>query len=144
MKKLRFITMLLIIGLVFTTICGNFTALTTADQTVDLSSPRMAYITDIRPDLTLASSIATLQCDVIGIPVTTTKITVTGTLQRYVSGVWINVSSTSQTANSYRMKYSRTAAISSGYSYRAMYEVKAYSGTNFETVRVYSNTVVAP
>ena len=103
--------------------------------------PQMSYISTILPMLSHSGSTASLNCEARGIEGTTTKITVTGTLQRYVSGQWVNVSSGSQTRNYYRIIYTRNAWIQRGYLYRARYTVLAYAGSTSEMRTVYSKII---
>jgi len=131
------LTIMLIAGIT----CGSFSTALAADEIDDDISPQMTYISTISPYLSISGTAASLNCEVRGISGTTTKITITGTLQRYVSNRWVNVSSTSQTENYYRMTYSRNTSVTSGYSYRAKYTVKAYAGSTYETRTVYSKIV---
>ena len=119
---------------------GNYPTAYAAEVDNEIS-PQMSYISTILPTLSLSRSTASLNCEVRGIQGITTKITVTGTLQRYVSGGWVDVSSSSQTSNYYRMIYTRSTSVISGYSYRAKYMVKAYAGSAYETRTVYSKTI---
>lgn len=141
MKKNKPIYLLLSVMLALGIICGNFSTAFATDDMESGISPKMSYISTISPYLSISGTMASLSCEVRGISGTTTKITVTGTLQRYVSGSWVNVSSTAQTEEYYRMTYSRNTSVASGYSYRAKYTVKAYAGSAYEIRTVYSKTV---
>lgn len=134
---LLLLTVMLVVGI----ICGSYSTTFAADEQFEDISPQMSYISTISPYLSISGTTASLNCEVRGISGTTTKITVTGTLQRYVSGSWVDISSTSQTENYYRMTYSRNTSATKGFSYRAKYSVKAYAGSAYEMRTVYSKTI---
>ena len=103
---------------------------------------RALYISHVYQSLSISGTTATLKCDVIGIPGVTTKIKVTGILQRLESGVWKDYKSTgTQTQDGSRMTYLKTASVVKGYSYRAKFTVTAYAGTAFETFTVFSSAI---
>lgn len=139
MKK-RLLSFLLIAATLLTMAMGTISTVYADEPEINIS-PMMLYISTISPDLSFSGSTASLKCIVKGIAGTTTKIMVTGTLQRYVSGEWRDISASTQKKEYYRMTYSRTTPSLTGYSYRAMYVVKAYSGSSYEMRTVYSKVV---
>lgn len=140
MKNRLIFSVLLTAVLVVGIICGGYSIAFAADETAEDISPQMTYISIISPYLTISGTTASLNCEVRGISGTTTKITVTGTLQRYVSGKWVDISSSNQTIDYYRMIYRRNTTATSGYTYRAKYTIKAYAGNSYEIRTVYSKT----
>lgn len=144
MKIRLFISALLVATLTFGTVFTEKSILAATESETTTISPQMLYILNVTPFLSISSGTALLDCDVQGVYGKTTRITVTGKLQRYSAGAWINVSSSSQTVDSYQMMFSRAVGVSKGLTYRAVYTVKAYSGNQYEIQTFYSNTVTAP
>lgn len=120
----RMVTLLVAFTMLFAVV-GSTTAFAVDRESPN--APKLSYISAITPSLSFSGTTATMTCIVDGIIGTTTKITVTGTLQRSVSGSWIDGTPVSQTANSYRMTFSKTATGTRGYSYRVKYVVTAYA-----------------
>lgn len=70
-----------------------------------------------------------------------TKTSVTSTLQRKVSGKWVNVKSWTDTQNKILSSLNKTNSITKGYSYRVMTKGTAYRGSVGESGTVYSNVI---
>lgn len=70
-----------------------------------------------------------------------TKTSVTSTLQRKVSGKWVNVTSWTNTQSKILSSLNKTTPITKGYSYRVMTKGTAYRGSVAESSTVYSNII---
>ncbi|MBR1864152.1 MAG: hypothetical protein IJ806_08720 [Ruminococcus sp.] len=80
---------------------------------------------------------ATCDCSLIGYSGTTTKITVTQTLQRKDGNSWYDVTSWSDTFYNWYCNFANTTTLPSG-TYRHKTVFKVYSGSSYETITLYS------
>ena len=101
---------------------------------------RMAYISSTNTSLTISSGQASAYARLIGYPGTTTKISITMTLQKqgFLGLYWSDVTGWSDTFYSSTATMSRTHSGLSGGTYRLKAVYTAYSGNASETVTEYS------
>ncbi len=84
---------------------------------------------------------ASLKGNINGISGITTKTTVHLYLQRYKDGVWEDVDDWLSTGETVNRSLTKTKQVTKGYKYRAKASCYAYSGTKYEHVTKYSDTV---
>lgn len=102
---------------------------------------RWSYTNSIHAALTLSSSgYATATTSVEGYQNMTTKIIIYTYLQRVDGNEWVNVGSTSHTANSWHAAYEDYFGTQSwGHDYRTRNSIYVYSGNSYENIVFYSN-----
>ena len=99
------------------------------------------YTSRLSSDLTFSGKTATCNSTVYGFSGITTKIVITQTLQRQSSSSWTYVTSWSKTFNSWYGFYGNTRSSLSSGTYRLKTVAKVYSGSNYETITIYSSSV---
>lgn len=102
----------------------------------------MAYTKSTATTLAVSSGQASASARFTGYPGTTTKVSITMTLQKKgLLGLWwSDESSWTETFNYYNATMNRSANVSSG-TYRVKAVYTAYSGANSETITEYSGNV---
>ena len=98
------------------------------------------YTSRLGSNLTFSGKTATCNSTVYGFSNTTTKIVITQTLQRQSGSSWYSVASWSKTFNSWYGFYGNTKSSLSSGIYRLKTVAKVYSGSNYETITIYSST----
>lgn len=69
------------------------------------------------------------------------KTLITLRLQKKVNGSWETVQAWTETSSTTSCRLNKTISVSKGNSYRIFSTVKAYKGTDSESIAVYSNIV---
>ena len=69
------------------------------------------------------------------------KTLITSRLQKKVNGSWETVQAWTETSSTTSCRLNKTISVSKGNSYRIFSTVKAYKGTDSESIAIYSNTV---
>lgn len=138
MKKL--ISVLLSLTLVFTN-CLFVSAEPDLDAPVDIEIIEdYQYTASLTSTLSISNKTASCKSVVRGISNIATKVIVTQTLQKKNGNSWNNVISWTKTFNSWYAIYTTTKSSLSSGTYRLRTIAKVYSGNNYETIPVYSNT----
>lgn len=102
--------------------------------------PYYSYTSSIKATLSDLSGKAVCTGSVTGYNGTTTKIKITMTLQKKTLLWWSEVEEWTTTVSSYKTTLEKTATVDSG-KHRVKVEAIVYSGSNSETITVYSSTV---
>ena len=99
------------------------------------------YTSSIISDLAISNHTANCLSTVMGFSGLVTKIEVKQTLQRQIGSSWDYVASWDKTFNSWYAIYntSKSSLVSGTYRLRTI--AKVYSGSNYETIKVFSYTV---
>lgn len=102
---------------------------------------RWSYTGSVYAALSISSNGgATATCSVSGYQDVATKIIVYTYLQRLDGNSWVNVGSTSHTANSWHAAYEDYFGTQSwGHDYRTRNSIYVYSGNSYENIVFYSN-----
>lgn len=99
------------------------------------------YTNKISSDLSISNHTATCKSVVRGDSSLATKVVVTQTLQETFDGcTWYYIDSWSKTFNSWYAIYTTSKSSLSSGTYRLKSVAKVYSGSNYETITVYSRT----
>lgn len=101
--------------------------------------PYYNYANTVTATLTNSSEKAKCSARVVGFESTTTKIKITMTLQKKTLLWWSEVNEWTTTVSSYQAYLSKTVAVDSG-KHRVKVEAIVYSGSDSETISVYSST----
>lgn len=125
-------------------LCGGSIKVFAGEETLENNleiKPYMDYIARTSCFLYIDSNgKATTDCSVYGYQGITTKVSITANLQQYKNGSWVTFRTFTESANSHRLSLFETTTISKGYTYRVTAQVKAYSGTSFETRNLTSSS----
>lgn len=120
-------------------IYANFTIADNEKGTVII--PTWEFIHSARCTISNYQGRALITCNVNGNSGITTKISITADLQRYQNGHWSRISSFSKTTYSHNLFLSEPVSVASGYTYRVVARIHAYSGSAVETRTITSNQV---
>lgn len=113
----------------------------TSDDAIEIS-PRMENINQATAILSVDSAgNATINCKVSGPSGTTTHVTITAKLQRYVDGEWETLKTFTAESNSFWVSLNDSYRVSKGYTYRVRATVRADSDSSMETKTVLSREV---
>ena len=105
-------------------------------------SPMYTYIITTETGLTIsASGTATVTGLLIGYSDVTDNVQIYLYLQQYKNGTWTTINSWYEIFDSYWGAIERTSSVSSGYQYRVKASYYAYSGSTYENVTQYSQTI---
>lgn len=106
-------------------------------------APYTAYTKSTSTNLTVSSGQASASAKFTGYPGTTTKVSITMTLQKqgFLGLYWSDVASWTQTLNSYNATMGKSYGGLSGGTYRVKAVYTAYSGSASETFTEYSGNV---
>lgn len=99
------------------------------------------YTSSISNDLSISNYTASCLSTVFGFSGLATKIEVKQTLQRQIGSSWDYVASWDKTFNSWYAIYNTTKSSLVSGTYRLRTIAKVYSGSNYETIKVFSYTV---
>ena len=99
------------------------------------------YTYSCSSDLSISSLYATCKSNLTDYVGTTTKIEVTQTLQVKNGAQWRKCESLDATYYSYTCNYVNRRTVYSGNQYRVKSEFKVHSGSNYDTITVYSDPV---
>ncbi|MBO5020414.1 MAG: hypothetical protein J6D52_07100 [Clostridia bacterium] len=102
--------------------------------------PYYSYTSSIKATLSDLNGKAVCTGNVTGYNGTTTKIKITMTLQKKTLLWWSEVEEWTTTVSSYKTTLEKTATVDSG-KHRVKVEAIVYSGSDSETITVYSSTV---
>ncbi len=140
MKK-RLISVFVCVMFLFATPVYATTDPVQADAVDNVSVMRMTYISSCSANLNISTSgTATVQSSIVGVT-SVTSVKIVATLQYYNAGVWTPLQSWTQTATGRTLTISPTRSVGSGYTYRVVSKVTAYSGSSSETATVTSGQV---
>ncbi|MGL5711977.1 MAG: hypothetical protein ACRCXT_13655 [Paraclostridium sp.] len=117
--------------------------LTVGDNNIKIedTAPRYKYISSARSNISINSSgLATISCSALGVT-GVNKIEMTSYLQQYKGGKWVNIASWSGSGTN-NCLVSKTKSVTKGYSYRVSAKIKAYKGTQSESITVNSTTAI--
>lgn len=98
------------------------------------------YTDKISGTLSISNKAATCKSTVRGISGTTTKIVITQTLQKKNGSSWNKYSSWTKTFNTNTTVYLTSKSSLSSGTYRLKTIAKVYSGSDYETITIYSKT----
>ena len=96
------------------------------------------YTNKISSDLSISNHTATCKSVVRGDSSVVTKVEVTHTLQKQIYGYWSDIESWSKTVNTWYVIYTTSRSNLSAGMFRLKTVAKVYSGSNYETITVYS------
>lgn len=99
------------------------------------------YTSNIHSDLSISNNTASCRSTVRGFSGLATKIEVKQTLQRQIGSSWDYVASWDKTFISWYAIYTTTKSSLVSGTYRLRTIAKVYSGSNYETIKVFSYTV---
>ena len=88
-----------------------------------------------------ANGVATVECDVVGLMSSTTKVEIEAKLQRYWGLFWITEETFTVERNSYSASLTESYTVESGHTYRVKAKITVYSATDSESTTVTSNEV---
>ena len=131
LKKITALGLILVI--VFTVNCLSASA---AEDAITY-----LYTRKCSSELSITSLNASCTSYLSGYYGTTTKIDVTQTLQVRDGNQWRKSSAWSATYYNYYCTFTNSRTVYSGNQYRVKSEFKVYSGSNYETITVYSDPV---
>lgn len=144
MRKLKLISIFLVICL---SSCIMFSTGVSATEEQSISStkinpmPMSMYISWTMTDLAITSGEAEAFGQIVGIPGVTTEVWIYLYLEVYVNGSWTTETSWYQTYGYYRGTLQGLTDVASGYYYRVRASYYAFSGSNYENLVRYSDTV---
>lgn len=105
-------------------------------------SPCYSYIYSVGSGLTISNGDAICVTTIKGVNGVATKITVTQTLQKKSGSSWVDVWSWTNTVYDYSYLYKNYHyPLTKGTTYRVKSYVKVYSGSNYESIYSYSDSV---
>lgn len=107
----------------------------------DADGTRYLYTYKCSTNLSISSLNATCTSSLDGYYGTTTKIEVTQTLQVRDGNQWRKSSAWSATYYNYYCTFTNSRTVYSGNQYRVKSEFKVYSGSSYETIIIYSDSV---
>ena len=90
--------------------------------------------------LSISGGVATLTASMTANP-GVSKTLITSRLQKKVNGSWETVQAWTETSSTTSCRLNKTISVSKGNSYRIFSTVKAYKGTDSESIAIYSNIV---
>lgn len=100
------------------------------------------YVYQTMTNLSISSSgQATSTAQLIGMPGVTSQVWIFMYIERYSNGAWMSVNSWHQSYQSTSGTLQRQTNVTSGYWYRVKASYYAYSGTNYEHITQYSNSI---
>ncbi len=102
---------------------------------------RYLYTNSIRSVLSISGHTATCSSKVVGAPSMVTKIEITQSLEIQFAGWWYRLQSWSKTFYDWVAIYTTTGTASESGTYHLRTVAKVYSGSNYETVSMYSHNV---
>ncbi len=102
-------------------------------------SPMMLYIEDVKSNLTISGTTATVTATVSGDINNATKAKVIAELQLKSGSSWLPVKIWTVTENSYSAKVYETYTVKSGNTYRVKTTATVWEGSQSETKTVYSS-----
>ena len=144
MKLYKRFTKLIVTMLVAIIICGTsidtvFAADANSQEDYGIS-PCYTYTSYVSTSLTISGGDAICNTYAEGFD-STTKITITQTLQRKSGGSWVDVWSWTNTKYNWYYNYTNYHyPLTKGTTYRVKSCVKVYSGSNYETIYSYSGS----
>lgn len=110
------------------------------NEDTEQGSTRYKYIERVSVGLAIKSGTAKVTTEAKDVDGDTTSMSCTATLQKKSGDSWKKVSSWSKSTQSNVLSLSKTKAVSKG-KYRVKSIVKAYKGSNHETVTKYSGVI---
>ena len=110
----------------------------------EIVTPYALYIKNKDSKLTISNKTAFIEAYVTGQTGKATKCKVYAILQRLSEqGTWVLVDSWGDQQNGTRASVSETATVTSGTTYRVKATVTVWAGDEYETMTIYSDSVVA-
>ena len=101
---------------------------------------RYTHVDKASSNLKISGGVATLTASMTANP-GVSKTLITSSLQKKVNGSWETVQAWTETSSTTSCRLNKTISVSKGNSYRIFSTVKAYKGTDSESIAIYSNTV---
>ena len=101
---------------------------------------RYTHVDKASSNLKISGGVATLTASMTANP-GVSKTLITSRLQKKVNGSWETVQAWTETSSTTSCRLNKTISVSKGNSYRIFSTVKAYKGTDSESIAIYSNTV---
>ena len=101
---------------------------------------RYTHVDKASSNLKISGGVATLTASMTANP-GVSKTLITSRLQKKVNGSWETVQAWTETSSTASCRLNKTRTVSRGSSYRIFSTVKAYKGTDSESIAIYSNTV---
>lgn len=105
------------------------------------STAKYLYTNSISSVLSISGHTATCKSKVVGAPSMVTKIEITQSLEIQFAGWWYRLQSWSKTFYDWVAIYTTTGTASESGTYHLRTVAKVYSGSNYETVSMYSHNV---
>lgn len=118
---------------------GNACAFSEDIQENPPDAHRYQYVERINVSLSISQGTANMGAKVVDTNGDTTKLACTMYLQKYSGGSWSSIKRWSKSTNFSTLVMSHTKAVSKG-TYRVKAAVKAYKGSNHETITKYSKS----
>ena len=101
---------------------------------------RYTHIDKASSKLSISGGVATVSASMTANP-GISKTLITSRLQKKVNGSWETIQSWTETSNTISCRLNKTKSVSKGSSYRIYSTVKAYKGTDSESIAIFSNIV---
>ena len=111
-------------------------------ESTDKNHNRYQYTNSCNSSLTISGNTASCSSDVKGYSGITTKIEITQSFEELLpSGWWYRLNSWSQTYYNYHASFTNSTSVPGSGTYHVRTVAKVYSGSNYETIAMYSNNV---
>lgn len=133
----RAISVVVMLVLMLSTLPINASA-----ETSDVTHGRYLYTSECSSHLSMSNSTAYCESKVKGYSGITTKIEITQSFEQYLSnGWWYRIKSWNKTFYSWYAYYDNSTTVTESGTYHVRTVAKVYSGSNYETIAIYSNNV---
>ncbi len=101
---------------------------------------RYTHVDKASSNLKISGGVATITASMTANP-GVSKTLITSRLQKKVNGSWETVKAWTETSSTNSCRLNKKISVSKGSSYRIFSTVKAYKGTDSESIAIYSNIV---
>ena len=101
---------------------------------------RYTHIDKASSNLKISGGVATVSASMTANP-GISKTLITSRFKKKVNGSWETIQSWTETSNTISCRLNKTKSVSKGSSYRIYSTVKAYKGTDSESIAIFSNIV---